>query len=329
MRNVKSEGASERRRGTPYLPPTQVLTPSFNFPYPGMQAAFVPTFSAGTTMSTKNCSAGSGSSSGTRYTHGHAEPVLRSHTWRTAKNSAAYLLPHLRRDAAVLDLGCGPGTITADLADLVPDGSVVGVDIAPTIISAATNNHAVARTNLTFTTADVTSGLPYPDGTFDVVHAHQLLQHLPSPAAALREMGRVCRRGGVVAARDADYGAMTWAPAAPALDAWRARYRALARANGGDPDAGRSVLRYARAAGFTRVCASASTWCFADDVSRAWWGGLWAERVSRPESELARQLHEAGVPVEEVEAMRTAWAEWAADPTGWFAVIHGEVVCFK
>jgi SAM-dependent methyltransferase len=60
------------------------------------------------------------------YTHGHHESVLRSHKWRTAENSAAYLLPHLAEDARVLDVGCGPGTISAGLADRVPRGHVTG-----------------------------------------------------------------------------------------------------------------------------------------------------------------------------------------------------------
>ena len=68
------------------------------------------------------------------YTHGHHESVLRSHTWRTAANSAAYLLPSLKPHMKILDIGCGPGTITADLAALVPDGQVTGVDRVPGIL---------------------------------------------------------------------------------------------------------------------------------------------------------------------------------------------------
>ena len=70
------------------------------------------------------------------YTHGHHDSVLRSHRWRTAGNSAGYLLPHLGPGMAVLDVGCGPGTITLDLARLVAPGTVVGVDNAPSAIEA-------------------------------------------------------------------------------------------------------------------------------------------------------------------------------------------------
>src|SRR4051812_43385631 len=71
------------------------------------------------------------------YTHGHHESVLRSHTRRTAVNSASYLLGSLKPHMRILDIGCGPGTITADLAALVPDGHVTGVDHAPGILEQA------------------------------------------------------------------------------------------------------------------------------------------------------------------------------------------------
>src|SRR3954471_12270114 len=65
------------------------------------------------------------------YTHGHADPVLQSHRWRTVENSAGYIAPHLRAGLDLLDVGCGPGTITVDLAGRVaPGGRVVGLDVS-------------------------------------------------------------------------------------------------------------------------------------------------------------------------------------------------------
>src|SRR5215471_20884375 len=69
------------------------------------------------------------------YLHGHHDSVLRSHRWRTAENSAGYLLPRLAPDARVLDVGCGPGTITADLAARVPGGHVTGIDAAADVLA--------------------------------------------------------------------------------------------------------------------------------------------------------------------------------------------------
>src|SRR5205807_5358631 len=129
-----------------------------------------------------------------------------------------------------------------------------------------------------------------PDDSFDVVHAHQVLQHVADPVRALAEMRRVCRPGGIVAARDGDYAGFTWYPEVPALDGWLALYRTVARRNGGEPDAGRRLLSWARAAGFTDVTPGASTWCFATPDDRQWWGRLWADRIRY--SDLAGQRSE-------------------------------------
>src|SRR5262245_38493208 len=122
------------------------------------------------------------------YTHGHHESVLRSHRWRTAANSAAYLLGDLRPGMTVLDVGCGPGTITADLAELVAPGRVTAVEVtadALDLARAEADRRGVV--NIDFVVADVLD-LQLPDDTYDVVHAHQVLQHLGDPVRALREM---------------------------------------------------------------------------------------------------------------------------------------------
>ena len=241
------------------------------------------------------------------YTHGHSESVLRSHRNRTAANSAAYLLPHLHPGQRLLDVGSGPGTITADLAGLVAE--VVALEV---------NEEAAALTRQGARGVDVRVGdvhaLPFDDAEFDVVHAHQVLQHVVDPVAALREMARVAQPGGVVAARDSDYATFAWWPRLPELDRWLELYGAAARANGGEPDAGRRLLAWAHAAGLAEVEASSSTWCYATPETRAWWGGMWADRIVG--SALAEQLvREGRATPDELGRISDAWRRWAADPT--------------
>ncbi|RSN87965.1 SAM-dependent methyltransferase [Streptomyces sp. WAC 05379] len=262
------------------------------------------------------------------YTHGHHESVLRSHTWRTAANSAAYLLDSLKPHMRILDVGCGPGTITADLAALVPDGRVTGVDRAPGILEQARATAAGRGVpNVDFAVADV-HALDFPDETFCVVHAHQVLQHVGDPVGALREMARVTRPGGLIAVRDSDYGAMSWYPPSRGMDDWLELYRRVARANGGEPDAGRRLKSWALQAGITDVTATSSTWTFSTEEERAWWSGLWADRTLA--SAYAERATEGGhATAEELRAVSEAWREWGRRGDGWFSVLHGEILCRK
>ena len=260
------------------------------------------------------------------YTHGHHESVLRAHRRRTAEDSAGYLLPHLRPGVSLLDVGCGPGTITADLAARIAPGRVTAIELTGAALDLArAEAESRGQSNISFVTSDV-HALDFPDDTFDVVHAHQVLQHVGDPVQALRELRRVCAPGGVVAARDADYAGFIWFPRLPALDRWMTLYDRAARANGGEPDAGRRLLSWARAAGFGDVTATGSMWCFATPEAREWWGGMWADRIV--ESALARQLVDSGMATfADLDEISSAWRAWAAAPDGWLAVPHGEILC--
>ncbi len=224
-------------------------------------------------------------------------------------------------------MGCGPGSITLGLHRLVAPGRVVGVENVEqplTLARAAASEQGV--TDIEFVLGDAYS-LDFPDASFDVVHAHQVLQHLTDPVAALREMGRVCRPGGVVAARDADYAAMTWYPESPGLTDWLALYREVALGNRAQPDAGRRLTAWARRAGFAQVTPSASVWLYATPEDRRWWGAGWAERTLA--SDFARQALEKGLATEgRLREISEAWLAWGEEEDGWFAILHGEVLCY-
>ena len=260
-----------------------------------------------------------------RYTHGHSAAVLSAHSRRGAADSAAYLLAHLSAGMDLLDVGCGPASITADLAERVAPGRVVALDAASDALQAAraTLSERGLSEQVELTCGDVMA-LPFEDASFDVVHAHQVLQHLADPVSALAEMRRLTRPGGIVAARDAVYSAMTWFPEPAGMEQWRSVYMATARANGGEPDAGSRLLSWAQAAGFTDVTASASTWCYATPADRTWQSQTWAQRCLTSFGPRAVELGLADRA--DLEAMAQAWRQWGDSEDAWFVVVHGEVL---
>lgn len=250
---------------------------------------------------------------------------MRSHRWRTASNSAAYLLPHLQPGDRLLDVGCGPGTLTVDLARAVSPGEVVGIDLAASVIAeASAHAYDAGFNNVSFLTGDFRY-VGLEPRTFDVVHAHQVLQHLRDPVGATETMGRLVREGGLVAVRDSDYGAFTWCPANSGLEKWRETYSRVARRNGAEPKAGRLLLAWAHAAKWPEPTYSTSTWTFATASDKSWWSHLWAERCTT--SAFARQAIEYRIATnEELELLADEWRSWAKDPDALFIVLHGEVL---
>ncbi|WP_017602740.1 class I SAM-dependent methyltransferase [Nocardiopsis alkaliphila] len=261
-----------------------------------------------------------------RYTHGQHPTVTGSYLWRDADNSAAYALPELLPGRSLLDVGCGPGSITTDLAQRVAPGPVTAVDASPEAIEQA---RATARQQgvegIDFRVDDV-HALDLPDDAFEVVHAHQVLQHVSDPVRALAEMGRVARPGGVVAACDSDYSGMHWYPRLPELDAWMDLYQRVARANGGEPDAGRRMLAWARAAGFEDITYVGEVWSHSSPQRRAWWGDMWSRRILA--SDMGRQAVAEGFATHtDLEEISQGWKRWSEHPDGVFIVPRGAILC--
>ncbi|MEU1727009.1 methyltransferase domain-containing protein [Nonomuraea sp. NPDC005692] len=185
-----------------------------------------------------------------RYTPGHDAFAVGFMAARRAATHAGFFLPYLAPGMSVLDLGCGPGTITTDLAAVVAPGHVLGLDQHAAQLTAA---RAAAwqrdLANVEFRQGSCYA-IPLEDRSVDRVFSHALLEHLAHPARALAEIRRVLRPGGTVGLCSPDWGGFLLSP--PLDDALGA-YTRLQQANGGDPYAGRKLGRYLRAAGFTDI----------------------------------------------------------------------------
>lgn len=189
------------------------------------------------------------------------------------ENSCAYVLPHISPALNILDVGCGPGNLTCDFAKLVPQGSVIGLDRSEDVVNQARRLAESKRlTNVSFTKGNIFS-LDYPDNEFDIVHAHQVLQHVGDASAALREMRRVTKPGGIVASRDMT-SFLHW-PKSKELELFDDIFFGIGKGLGAIPGGGVMYRKFAREAGFTesKVAMTGGTWCYASKQDLEWWCG--------------------------------------------------------
>ena len=243
-------------------------------------------------------------------------------------DAAAFFVPFLAPGMRLLDVGCGPGTITAALAGTV--GAAIGVDLEPHAIATARRlaTHSGA-TNLSFVEADMTA-LPFEDGAFDAVFFHAVLYH-QSEATLMRtlaEARRVLKPGGVLGTRDADVGGNILHPELDgvrlALDLWQRWYEH------DDPNAlrfGRRQSSILRAHGFTPVWAGASYVNHsADAASRA-------EAVADARRSLLglapQLLRKARATDDEIQAALDGWGAWGRDPDAVYFRCRCECVARK
>ncbi|PWY75455.1 UbiE/COQ5 methyltransferase [Aspergillus heteromorphus CBS 117.55] len=265
----------------------------------------------------------------TTYTTDHAPAVLQTHGWRTLANSVPYILPYLKPDMTILDIGCGPGSITVDFARHVPSGHVTGVEyVADPLEQARSLASSKHVTNIDFQVADI-HALPFPDNTFDLVHVHQVLQHISDPVLALREMRRVAKsHGGIIAARESS--TLTWYPENEGIALWFDITTKMAKEKGGNPHPGSRIHVWAEEAGFeqSRIRKSAGCWSFSSPEERQYWGGSMAGRAAA--SGFATKAVEEGFATkEQLESVVKGWEEFIESDRAWFGLLHGEIVCWK
>ncbi|HEY1366767.1 MAG TPA: class I SAM-dependent methyltransferase [Gaiellaceae bacterium] len=148
-----------------------------------------------------------------------------------------------------LDLGCGGGAVTLELARLVgPQGSVTGIDMDEVKLSlgrAAAAERGLDRVE--FRHVDVNDW--DEPGRYDLVYSRFLLQHLSRPADLVRRMWAAVRPGGVLVAEDADFGALFCEPRNEGYEFFERIYPRLLDANGGDWSTPRKLFGYFLAAG--------------------------------------------------------------------------------
>ena len=259
------------------------------------------------------------------YTMGYGPEFQKMLERRNAADCAAHLLPHLKPSMRLLDLGCGPGTISVGLADAVAPGELQGIDMeASQIEMAGAAAKAGGHGNAVFQTGDATD-LPFEDASFDVAHCHALLNHAPDTQAVLAEVKRVLKPGGLFAAREVIGDSSIFEPAfAMGVSGWSTFLRMLA-ANGGHPQMGKELKRAFFDAGFTDIRATGSfePYSTADDL--AFLKGLITGWFFAPTT-MAAAIKHGLASQEQFDDWRRSLDEWMTEPGAFAAFAWGQAI---
>ena len=188
-----------------------------------------------------------------KYTPGQTQNTSDFMARRSLESHGAFFFPFLEDRMVVLDCGCGPGTITCDIAQLLPAGRAVGVDADASQVRRA----RACATGRSLRNVEFHEGsaydIPYPSDSFNAVFSHALLEHLSEPAKAVAEFYHILEPGGAVGICSPDWGGFLPAPPSEELTAAIESYRALQTRNGGDVYIGRKFSRLLRDAGFDEL----------------------------------------------------------------------------
>lgn len=256
-------------------------------------------------------------------------PGLRQdYASRTADQQAAFVLPYLRPGMNLLDLGCGPGTITLGLAQAVSPGRVTGVDLDPIHIEAARALAAEhGMINLTFEAGNALS-LPYENYSFDAAFENDLLTHLSKDAVrATREVYRVLKPGGFFAARDVDVDSVVWGHSSESIKLLDRLFIKWHEARGSDITLGKRLPKILREAGFTNSLKSVSADTKGDPEATRSHAEITVNLLDGPFGRAILENGWADQPT--LDRLKESIQEWGKHPDAFFANLHVEVIGWK
>lgn len=262
------------------------------------------------------------------YTNGYDAAVSKTHSWRTVENCCKYFKDLIKPTDSILDVGCGPGSITLDLAKYVPNGKVTGIEPVKELIEECLRSMS-GQENVKFEVADAYK-LPYPDNAFDIVHCHQVLIHLDDPALVLKEMRRVCKPDGIVCCKEFDAAMTVVYPEqyVSTLGGYIVKNLKASKKNSAS-EMGRSLKALAMNCGFAEkdVVFSMDNWCYSTPEERQSVGERYIGRLLHSKEQF--EENDPSTNNELQKAFIAGWKQWISDDKGILVLNSGEVVCSK
>lgn len=278
------------------------------------------------------------------YKLGYSEAIINALQQRTAADDAAHLLPYLKPTSKVLDIGCGPGSISISFARIATNGCVIGVDISTVSLTIAEKHADRARAEaasrpgqlgeLMFMELDVFQGLPFEDSSFDVVYSGQTFVHLLAgeegmarATKVMREIRRVLKPGGVVATRDVC--GYHWFPSSYTVGKEKLFEMMMKAIMGVAKPLGGDVPGIYRKAGFDidKTTISSSTRVISGREKREWLGRIALQRAEGP-GHREKFLRE-GYTEAQLEEVKALLHNWMDDEDAWQTGVHTDVLAFK
>jgi SAM-dependent methyltransferase len=250
------------------------------------------------------------------------------------------ILESLPPNFIFLDVGCGPGSITLDIARRYPSCTVLGIDYPDALKKARQNAQESCLSNVRFAVGDgldiaATASQPGFEvvmGGCDMVHTHQVHMHVQDPVKLMCELRAAAKpQGGFVCCRESDHGMVAFWPDLPSMVQFSAAIPKMLSARGQDPYVGRKFVSHALAAGFKReqIEASVGTWVYSTPKERQGWANVIVGSIQGQGASDKVQLEAeaSGSQGIDVSSVLKDWQEWVQAEDGWYAVPCPQIVC--